>query len=237
MRQARTTATREQSEETVSDTDIDTEEGTETTETRVRTARTSRRGFGGYNNLNKTTFQMTDSSVVLAFLEPENFTYAKRHWIKYVPDDSTDGKQVTRVEYCLEEEDDCPLCEIGDKSKPTAFFNVVDISAPTKVLVWEATPDPTNAIQKEYKKLAQKGRELSEDDVYWVISREKNKNNFYTYSVDRISVDDMAKEWKNLKPLTGAQRDALRHRAYDDSYVVNQMKTRAELQEFVDSLG
>lgn len=230
MRQARTTATREQSEETVNDTD----EGTSTGQ---RTARTSRRGFGGYNNLNKTTFQLTDSSAVLIFLEPENFTYAKRHWVKYIPDDSTNNQPVTRVEYCLEEEDDCPLCEIGDNAKPTAYFNVVDLSSPTKVLVWEATPDPTSAIQKEFNKLAKSGRELSEDGLYWVISREKGKNGFYTYSVDRLSEDDMSKEWKSLKPVTEAQRESLRHRAYDDTYVLNQLKTRDELQEFVDSLG
>jgi len=237
MRTARNTATREESDTVSESFDTGASEGT--TVTGTRTARTSRRGFGGYNNLNKTTFQLEGSSAVLVFLDPENFSYAKRHWIKYMSVDEATGKpvQVTKVEYCLEDEDDCPLCEIGDRAKPTAYFNVVDVSAPSKVLVCEATPDPTSAIQKEYNKLVGKGKHLSDDNMYWVISKEKGKNGFFSYSVDRLSEDDMASEWEGLSPITATQREALRHRAYDDTYILNQMKTRAELQEFVDSLG
>lgn len=217
MRQART---RNESEETMSG---------ETTGTRM-----SRRGFGGYNKaadgLNKTTFQVKDDSEVIVFLEPENFSYALRHWVKYIDDN---GQQVTRVEYCLE--DDCPLCDIGDRPKPTAFFNVVDLSMPGKVLVWEATADPTGAIQKEFNKLAKRGQSLSDDGLYWVVSREKGKNGFYTYSVDKLTEDDLQAEWPSLKPLVPAQREALRSRMYDEEYV--QFKERQELQDFVDTLG
>lgn len=221
MRSARTRA--ESTEETTM-----SEESTGT--------RTSRRGFGGYNKtvngLNKTTFQVQDDSEVIVFLEPENFTYALRHWVKY-PDPEDPKKTITRAEWCLEE-DDCPLCEIGDRPKPVAFFNVVDLANPTKVLVWEASADPTKAIEKEFNKLAKSGKKLSDDNLYWVISREKGRNNFFTYSVDRLSEDDLISEWPSLKPLTGAQRDALRHRAYDESYV--EYRDRQELVDFVDTL-
>lgn len=210
-------------------------EDTAGTDTAVETrTRTSRRGFGGYNKtldgLNRTTFQVKDDSEVIVFLDDENFTYALRHWVKYVDESNN---QVTRAEWCLEE--DCPLCDIGDRPKAVAFFNVVDIANPTKVLVWEASADPTGAIQKEFNKLAKRGQHLNDDGLYWVISREKGRNGFYTYSVDKLVEDDLATEWKNLKPLTPAQRDALRHRAYDENYV--EYKDRADLQDFVDSLG
>lgn len=218
MRQARTTARAESSEMS------DTATGT----------RASRRGFAGYNKvvdgLNKTTFQVKDDSEIIAFLEPENFMFALRHWVKFIGED---GKQQTRVEYCLEE--DCPLCDIGDRPKATAFFNVVDLANPNKVLVWEATADPTGAIQKEFNKLAKRGQKLSDDGLYWIISREQGRNGFYTYSVDKLTEEDLLTEWPSLKPLNGAQRDALRHRMYDEEYV--QFKTAEELQEFVDSLG
>lgn len=217
-RTARTTATREESAETVNDTTTNT--GT----------RASRRGFGGLNKLNQTTFRVEDSSEVIIFLEPENFTYALRHWVKYVDEA---GQQQTRVEYCLE--DDCPLCDIGDRPKPTAFFNVVDLSLPTKVLVWEATSDPTAAIQKEFNKVTKRNQTLSDDGTYWVVSKEKKSNGFFTYSLDKLTEDELRAEWPRLSPITPAQRDALRHRAYDESYV--ELKTREELQEFVDSLG
>lgn len=218
MRQARTTATREQSTETMST-------GT----------RTSRAGFGTFDRavkaLNSTTFQVGDDSEVIVFLDPENFTYALRHWVKYM-DPENPKNQITRVEYCLEE--DCPLCDVGDRAKATAYFNVVDLSAPNKVIVWEATPDPTSAVQKEYNKLIKKGQNLNDDGLYWVVSKEKGKNGFYSYSIDKVTEEELLDNWKSLSPLTGAQRDALRHRSYDDSYI--EYKTREELQEFVDSL-
>lgn len=216
MRQARTTA-RTESTETMSGT------------------RTSRGGFGTFDKavkaLNSTTFTVGETSEVIIFLDPENFTYALRHWIKYM-DPENPKQQITRVEYCLEE--DCPLCDEGDRAKATAYFNVVDLGAPNKVLVWEATPDPTSAIQKEFNKLTAKGKNLSDDGLYWVISKEKGKNGFYSYSVDRLTEEELLTEWPKLSPINSAQREALRHRAYGDEYI--EYKTREELQEFIDSL-
>lgn len=207
---------------------------TESTETMSGT-RQARGGFNTFDKavkaLNSTTFQVGDASEVIAFLDPENFTYALRHWIKY-PEPENPKNQVTRVEYCLEE--DCPLCDIGDRAKATAYFNVVDLAAPNKVLVWEATPDPTGAVQKEYNKLVKKGQSLDNDDLYWVVSKEKGKNGFYSYSIDRLTEEELTTQWKTLSPLTSAQREALRHRAYGESYI--EYKTREELQEFADSL-
>lgn len=221
MSMARTArTTNERDENTVS---TETENGTTGT-------RAPRRGFGGLNKLNQTTFQVKDDSEVIIFLEEENFTYALRHWVKYV--DET-GNQVTRAEYCLEE--DCPLCDIGDRPKAVAFFNVVDLTNPTKVLVWEASADPTSAIQKEYNKLAKRGKSLSQDGLYWIVSREKKSNGFYSYSVDSLNEEELAAEWAKLRSIPPAQREALRARAYGEDYV--EYKTRQELQEFVDSLG
>jgi hypothetical protein len=198
------------------------------------TGRAPRRGFGGYNKvadgLNRTTFQVKDDPEVIAFLEPENFTYALRHWVKFFDDSN---QQQTRAEWCLEE--DCPICDIGDTPKAVCFFNVVDIANPGKVLVWEASADPTGAIQKEFTKLSRRGQFISDEQFYWVISKAKGKNGFYTYSVDRLHIDDMAVEWPKLSPLTPEQRTALRGKLYDEDYV--EYKDREELQAFVDTLG
>lgn len=199
-------------------------------------SRGDRRGFGGLDKAQQTTFQVKDNSEVIIFLEPENFTYALRHWIKYQDPDNPKNTK-TQVEYCLEE--DCPLCDIGDRAKATAYFNVVDLALPTKVLVWEATSDPTKAIQREYNKLrnAKSGtkRELNDDTLYWVVSKELGSNGFYSYSVDKLTEADLLSEWPSLKPINAAQREALRHRCYGEEYI--ELKTRDELQEFIDSLG
>jgi hypothetical protein len=198
--------------------------------------RPQRRGFGGYNKaasgLNKTTLQVQDDAVVIAFLEEENFTYALRHWLKY---DGPDGKPVTKAEWCLQEEEgECPMCDIGDKPKPVCFFNVVDLSAPNKVLVWEASSDPTDAIQKEYKKLVNKRKTLNDLGLYFVVSKEKGKNGFYSYSVDRLEAEDLPHEWPSLSQLSEAQRTTLSTKLYDESYV--KYKTRTEIQDLVDEL-
>lgn len=217
MRQARTTATPEQRAETMSGT------------------RTSRAGFGTFDRavraLNNTTFQVGDDSEVIIFLDPENFTYALRHWVKY-QDPENPRNQITRVEFCLE--DDCPLCDVGDKAKATAYFNVVNLATPNKVIVWEATPDPTGAIQKEFNKLQKLGKSLNDSNLYWVISKEKGRNGFYSYSVDKVTEDELTTQWPRLSPVSAAQREALSARAYGDEYI--QYKTREEIQEFVDSI-
>jgi hypothetical protein len=216
----------------------ETEENMRTEEA---TGRASRAGFGGYNRavdgLNRTTLQVKDDAEVIAFLEPENFTYALRHWVKYVDDKNT---QITRAEWCLE--DECPLCDIGDRPKAVCFFNVVDISNPGKVLVWEASSDPTDAIQKEFNKLAKLGKQLDDPSLYWIISKAKSKNGFYSYSVDKLPEDELAVVWKSLrpgqpavKPLTESQRASLSTKLYDEDYV--EYKERQELQDFVDTLG
>jgi len=220
-----TRVTENESENTVSETQA------------APAGRPQRRGFGGYNKaaagLNTTTLKVEDDSLVIAFLEPENFTYALRHWIKYP---SEDGKsQVTRAEWCLiEQEDYCPMCDMGDKAKPVCFFNVVDIASPGKVLVWEASADPTSKIQKEYNKLVKRGRSLDDEDTYFVVSKEKGRNGIYSYSVDRQPADEIEAVWPSLHPLTSAQRATLAPKMYDESYV--KYKTLSEIQEFVESL-
>ena len=215
-------------------------ESTEDMRETVGTGRASRAGFGGYNKavdgLNRTTLQVKDDSEIIAFLEPENFTYALRHWVKYV---DNAGTQITRAEWCLE--DECPLCEIGDRPKAVCFFNVVDVTNPGKVLVWEASADPTEAVQKEFNKLAKLGKQLDDPNLYWIVAKSKGKNGFYSYSVDKLPVDELEivghslKPGQVIRPLTESQRAALSTKLYDESYV--EYKDRSELQDFVDTLG
>lgn len=196
--------------------------------------RSARRGFNTFNkvasNLNNVTFKVADDSEVIAFLEDENFAYALRHWVKFIDPES--GQQRTVAEWCLE--DDCPLCDIGDRAKPTAFFNVVNLATPGKVLVWEATADPTKAIEKEYSKLQRKGQNLNDEDLFWVVSKEKGRNNIPSYSVDKLPLEDLEVEWPSLTPLTAEQRESLSEKLYDETYI--KFKTREELEDLASKL-
>src|SRR5579872_2869203 len=91
-----------------------------------RTARTTgRRGFTSYNQAvnDRPTFLVSkENTHLIAFLEEENFTWAKRHWVDII--DSEMGKSRTTVRNCLKTENDegewvddrgCPICNVGDE--------------------------------------------------------------------------------------------------------------------------
>lgn len=216
-----------------------------------RTARTTgRRGFNSYNQAvnDRPTFLVSkENTHLIAFLEEENFTWAKRHWVDIL--DPETGKKRTTVRSCLLTEDEdgnwqdergCPICSyfasIGDKHTPsvTCYFNVVDLEGNrNKPLVWEASPGPTNVILKRYQQRAKIGKTLADADIYYAVSKEQN--GAWVYSVDPVRESDFESEWPSQKPLTDSERERLVGKMYDESYV--KFNTYEELEEFVTLLA
>lgn len=208
--------------------------------------RGSRRGFGAnkLKNVNDRTLRVEDSTLVIAFLEEENFTFAGRHWIDFY--DQEQGRTRKTVKNCLsvlEEGDEgfddrgCPLCDAGDQAKPTYYFNVVNLANPSKVLVWEASTDPANKIEKRYVARAQNGQHINDPDIYWAVSKEQNGKNgkgAWTYSVDPVKSRDLEEDWPSLKVLTDERRVSLLEKLYDETYV--KYESYEALESFVDSI-
>jgi hypothetical protein len=210
-----------------------------------RTARTTgRRGFSSYQTAmnDRPTFLVSkENTHLIAFLEPENFTWAKRHWVDIV--DSDTGKRRTTVRNCLKTENDegewidergCPICNTADTPSVTCFFNVVDLEGNrNKPLVWEASPGPTNVILKRFQQRAKIGKTLSDDDIYYAVSKEQN--GAWVYSVDPVRESDFEAEWPSQKPLTSSERERLLAKIYGEDYV--KFNTYEELEEFVTLLA
>lgn len=210
-----------------------------------RTARTTgRRGFTSYNQAvnDRPTFLVSkEKTHLIAFLEAENFTWAKRHWVEII--DPETGKRRTTVKNCLQTEDEegnwveergCPICAVGEDPSVTCYFNVVDLeSNRNKPLVWEASPGPTGVILKRFQQRAKIGKTLADEDIYYAVSKEQN--GAWVYSVDPVRADALAEEWPSITPLTDEHRTRLQGKLYDESYV--KFQTYEELEEFVTLLA
>jgi hypothetical protein len=206
-----------------------------------RTARTTgRRGFNSYQTAmnDRPVFLVSkENTHLIAFLEEENFTWAKRHWVDII--DPETSKRRTTVRNCLKTENDegdwvdergCPVCNTANTPSVTCFFNVVDLDGNrNKVLVWETTPGPTNVILKRYRDRQKFGKSISDPDIYYAVSKEQN--GAWVYSVDPVRESDFAVEWPSKQPLTSAERERLQGKVYDESYVT--FDTYDELEEFV----
>jgi hypothetical protein len=204
----------------------DDSDRSERTESRGRTTRQGGRGFSAYKENVKesrrefNTFSVPEKeTVVVAFLEDEPFEHVFRHWINRQPRN------------CIG--DECPPCLTGDVPKAVLLFNVVNMAHPDTVLLWEASADPVKRIEKRYDDLADKGKKLNDEGVYFEVSKKKGKNNYTEYTVDRIYDNVLQDEWE-MEPLTEEDREALAEHLYTSDVI--KYNTAEELQDWLDSL-
>jgi hypothetical protein len=234
MRNARTRAT-----ETLA-------EGTESRRSSMSTGTRSTRGFGANKLSTDRTFKVDKTTLIIAFLESENFAFAGRHWVDITGDD---GKVRKTVKNCLgvRDSDDpdefptlCPICARGDTPKATYFFNVVNLANPARVLVWEATTEPSNKIKVRYEAREANGQHLNDDGIYWAVSKVQSgeasgkKGGSFVYSVDPVKERDLPEDWPSLSPLSAESREVLLRKLYDEDYV--KYDTFDSLVDFVESI-
>lgn len=196
---------------------------------------TGGRGFGAWKDNVKSNsnginnFQVKDETLVIAFLEDEPFDNVFRHWVETTDDD---GKTKRLPKNCIG--DDCPLCLRGHEPKPFLLFNVVDLADRTKVLLWEASPEPAKRIEKRYDDLAnlKSSLSLNSPGVYFAVSKAKKSNGFTEYTVDRLREADL--EELDIEPLTDEDVEALAEKLYDNSVI--KYESREDLEKFAADL-
>lgn len=194
---------------------------------------TGGRGFGAWKDNVKSNsgginnFQVKDKALVIAFLEDEPFDNVFRHWVETVDDE---GKTKRLPKNCIG--DDCPLCLRGHEPKPFLLFNVVDLADRTKVLLWEASPEPAKRIEKRYDDLAERNLSLNSPGVYFLVSKAKKSNGFTEYTVDRQREADL--EELEIDPLSDEDIEALAEKLYDNSVI--KYEPREDLEKFAASL-
>lgn len=184
------------------------------------------KGFAAYKKVTRERSQdfnrleVDDTPQLIKFAEPEPFAFFYRHWVQ------TDAGK--RPYVCLG--DECPLCDVGDEAKPVMMFNVITV-ADASLRVWEASKDPARQIQKRYDDAA--SSPLDREDLYFAVSKEKKKNNFFEFTVEKVKARDLEEDY-DTEPLTAEEIDEATKKLFDDTVV--RVPTKADLREVVKSL-
>lgn len=162
--------------------------------------------------------------VLIKFLEDSPFASIFQHWIV-----TASGR---RPYTCLET-NDCPLCDIGDRSKSVDYFNVIqmtgeDITDPV-LKVWYASPDPSKAIQERARN--KRTSPINKDGLYFAISKVKGTNGITSYNVDPVREDELGDFGVN--PLT--DEDTSKFTPHGPDFI--RLNTKQELAAVVRDLG
>lgn len=125
-----------------------------------------------------------EGSTLVKFLEDEPFASVGSHWVDEI-------KEGQRSFYCLEE--DCPLCDVGQRVMVYIYFNVVELPVKGgKPEVKALRASPTLATQIEEAHNSARGP-LSRH--YWMITRKnikRGKGSKTEYTLDGFKARDLA---------------------------------------------
>jgi hypothetical protein len=201
-------------------------------------------GFGSYSSKKASTggsyaddFKVKHNEpVLIKILDPEPFDSYNQHWI----DDMPKGERKSYV--CLDddyfgpedERDECPLCEIGEKQKTFALFNVVDLSNPRKpeVKVWSASPAVADLLERASKE--KKTSPINRDDLYWEAELQK-KGQKYNWVVTPVKARDLGEDY-DMDPLENEEIEEFENDMFEDRSAVTKVDTYDDLRDLADDL-
>lgn len=171
-------------------------------------------------------FKVDDDKVIVKLLDDDFFVTYYQHWLNDSP-----VKQKSFV--CLG--DDCPLCAIGDRPSFYALINVLDLSNPRKpeVKVWYASADPAEQIAVKLEDLEDRDKTATDSDVYMVVSKKKQKNNFFAYTVELVKARDLDEDY-GITPLDARELSDYADEKFDEEII--RITPRKELRQIAEDL-
>lgn len=200
------------------------EDGTRVAPTRNRAAaaagntrRPAAKGWTAYkqNKASKAGFTQNlkvpeNEEILIAFLEAEPFISFKRHWLRNIK-----GRQTFA---CLDP-DPCPICDIGDRAGFVTCMNVAEIEAGAAPVhrVWEMSPGPADVVSAKADN--PKFSPLNKEGMYWAVSKTKQSNGFFGYSLTPVKARDLEDDWEGFAPVTAAEMTELLKDLAGDDYV------------------
>lgn len=201
---------------------------------RTKPARKANDGWGGTENIKKTSggeyaddFKLKDDKqVLIKFLEDAPFDTFNQHWIE------RDGKKSFT---CLE--DDCPLCEVGDRPSAQVCFNIISLEKPEepKVLRWRVGITVANLIKG--LTTDKKTSPLSRDDLYFAVKRTvsgSGRGKKYSTAINPVKERDLDEDF-DMDPLSEDDIDLLAKEAYTaDS---TEVQSFDDLSEIADEIA
>lgn len=208
--------------------------GGDDSEDETPTESTVATGWGGYKkNRDESKRGFNDDFKVEADAEPvlvqfvDDAPYAsyQEHWIKEL------GAGERKTYICLGAK--CPLCnELGDEpNRFLVLFNVIDFTDPDspELKTWKASANPAGAIEE--RALAKGSSPINKPGLYFAVSKKKNKNGFFSYTIDVVKERDLEEDGWGVEPLTDDEFDALAEKALDKDSV--KLDSVADLKKIV----
>lgn len=159
-----------------------------------------------------------DKQVIIKFLEPEPFAVYNQHWV------------AQRSYSCPEPKEDCPLCARGYDTRTLALFNVVDIASGEN-LYWECGPNAAKKVKEKADKPPTKP--INKPDLYFAVSRAKQDNGFYDFTVTHIKERDLEDDYNGLLPLDERELAEAERSMFDSSVI--QYHSPRELREVANN--
>jgi len=158
--------------------------------------------------------------VLVKFLEDEPFVSYRQHWIE------REGKKSWT---CLE--DDCPLCDIGDRPQSKFCFNVLLLSEGEPVVkVWTVGSRVLSTLEAHHQD--KKTGPLTK--LYWEIKR-TGKGTKSSTNLQGLKERDVEEDWEDVELLDDDVLEKYRKQCYTDETV--QVQTRKQLKEIASEIA
>jgi hypothetical protein len=224
------------------------DDGDEKPSRRSRTAREPRkRGSGGWSSysdkkrdtggFSEREFKPgSDIPTLIKFLDPEPFDVYNQHWVE-------EGKAAGKTKHSFvcragddyfDDDDGCPLCELGEPSSTITLFNILDLSDPRKPVnkVWKMTTTVSDKIKRasEDKKTAP----LDREDVYFEITMVKKKNKT-EWDIKPVKARDLEEDF-DVEPFDEDELADYADKGFEDRTAITQVDSWDDLDDLAASL-
>lgn len=191
------------------------------------TRRPTRKGWGGAKRVKEMGGDFPEGltleegePVLVKFLEDEPFVSYRQHWIERA------GKKSWT---CLE--DDCPLCDIGDRPQSKFCFNVLLLNEGEPVVkVWTVGSRVLSALEAHHQD--KKTGPLTR--LYWEIKR-TGKGTKANTNLQALKERDVEEDWEDVELLDDDVLAKYMKQCYTDESV--QVQTRKQLREIASEIA
>jgi hypothetical protein len=176
-----------------------------------------------------------DNPVLIKILDDEPFDSYNQHWVE---EGDAAGKTrhsfVCRDDEYFDDDDGCPLCEIGWDATTYALFNILDLSNPRKPvnLVWKASPPVADLLERASR--AEKTSPINRVDVYFEAEMVK-KGRKREWHITPVKARDLEEDYK-LEPFTEEELADFSEDLFTDRTSVTKVDSYDELSDLADSL-
>lgn len=170
-----------------------------------------------------------EDEVLLKFLDDEPFGSYALHWV-----DELQGKKGWACLRSLPEDQDCPLCDVGNSARARALLRVLVFDGRPEVRVLEAGP----MLGRDLAKRAE-SRHGPLSRHYWAVSAvaagADGKSGVVTYDLQVVREDEIEEDW-DITPPTREELEKYGEKTFELGDVES-IPSQKELADIVRALS